>query len=265
MTFPQINPTLFNIGPLEIRWYGLMYFFSLIIGYLLLKRFLKFRAVELKKELYESLIFYIMLGVVIGGRLGYVIFYHPLYYLKNPLHIFTVWQGGMSFHGGALGVIILGFWFCRKYKLRFYQLADPAMPLISIGLLLGRLGNFINGELYGRVTTLPWGMIFPGSDGRPRHPSQLYEAFLEGILLFLISYLILRISQREGIVFWSWIGLYGLFRFLVEFLREPDAHLGFIISFLTMGQILSVAMIIAGIIGLSRLHQKTGQNGEEIT
>ncbi|MBN1948283.1 MAG: prolipoprotein diacylglyceryl transferase [Candidatus Cloacimonetes bacterium] len=265
MNYPQINPTLFNIGPLEIRWYGLMYFFSLIIGYLLLKRFLKFRAVELKKELYESLIFYIMLGVVIGGRLGYVIFYHPLYYLQNPLHIFTVWQGGMSFHGGALGVIILGFWFCRKYNLRFYQLADPAMPLISIGLLLGRLGNFINGELYGRITTLPWGMIFPESDGRPRHPSQLYEAFLEGILLFLISYLILRFSRREGIVFWSWIGLYGLFRFLVEFLREPDAHLGFIISFLTMGQILSLAMIIAGMIGLYRLHLKTDQNGDENT
>jgi phosphatidylglycerol:prolipoprotein diacylglycerol transferase len=148
-------------------------------------------------------------------------------------------------------VIILGWFFCRKNNYRFYQLADPVMPLIAIGLGLGRLGNFINGELYGRVTTVPWGMVFPADpSGMPRHPSQLYEAFLEGFLLWAITYLILRKARREGYVFWSWIGLYGIFRFLVEFVRQPDAHLGYMWGLFTRGQVLSSFMILAAVIGI---------------
>jgi phosphatidylglycerol---prolipoprotein diacylglyceryl transferase len=263
MIYHNINPTIFKIGFLEIRWYGLMYIISFILGYILLKKFFQIRKIAIDKEKYDNLLFYIMLGVIIGGRLGYILFYNLPFYLDNPLNILKVWLGGMSFHGGALGVIVFGFIFCRKNKLNFMQMADPAMPIVSLGLLLGRLGNFINGELYGKVSSLPWAMVFPGSDGKPRHPSQLYEAFLEGILLFLISYLILKYSKREGVVFWSWIGFYGLFRFLVEFVREPDAHLGYIFWFFTMGQILSLLMIIVSIAALILLLKRNRENVEE--
>ncbi len=260
LKFPEINPTLFKIGFLEIRWYGLFYIISFIIGYFFLKQMLLQRNIKLSKEKYDNFLFNIMLGVIIGGRLGYVIFYNLSYYFHNPLHIFTVWEGGMSFHGGAIGVIIIGYFFCKKNKFSFYQLADPAMPLVSIGLGLGRLGNFINGELYGRITSAPWGMVFPLSDGNPRHPSQLYEAFLEGFLLFFISLIIFKKITKPGVTFWSWIGFYGIFRFLVEFYREPDPQLGFIFNFITMGQILSLSMIIAALIGLILLLKKNKTN-----
>ena len=257
--FPDINPTIFHIGPFEIRWYGLLYVISFIIGYLFLKKLLKYRKINLNKQEYENLLFNMMLGVIIGGRIGYVIFYHFVYYLNNPLHIFYVWQGGMSFHGGALGVIIAGLLFCKKHNYNFYRLADPVMPLVAIGLGLGRIGNFINAELYGRPTDLPWGVIFPDSDGAARHPSQLYEAFAEGFLLFIISYLVLKKTDKPGVVFWLWMLLYGVFRFLIEFVRQPDAHLGTIIGFFTMGQILSLMMIIISIIAFFFLtnHKKT--------
>ncbi|MBN2461255.1 MAG: prolipoprotein diacylglyceryl transferase, partial [Candidatus Cloacimonetes bacterium] len=150
--YPKLNPTLFRIGSLQIRWYGLLYIISFIIGYLGLKKLLPYRNVNLRKETFDNLLFNIMVGVIVGGRLGYVIFYHISYYLQHPLHILAVWEGGMSFHGGALAVIIIGYLFCRKHGYSFYQLADPVMPFVSIGLGLGRIGNFINGELYGRVT-----------------------------------------------------------------------------------------------------------------
>ena len=250
LTFPDINPTLVKIGFLEIRWYGLLYIISFIVGYFFLKKMFAMKDIKLKKEDYENFLFYIMLGIVIGGRLGYILFYKPLFFLQHPLQIFAVWEGGMSFHGGALGVIIFSLFFCKKHKFRFYDLADPAMPLVAIGLGLGRIGNFINAELYGRTTSLPWGMIFPNSDGLPRHPSQLYEAILEGLLLFLITFFILKKAKTEGFVFWAFIGFYGVFRFFIEFFREPDEHLGFLIGFLTMGQILSSFMIISGLIGI---------------
>ncbi|MFC1887470.1 prolipoprotein diacylglyceryl transferase [Candidatus Cloacimonadota bacterium] len=263
MIYHNINPTLFKIGFLEIRWYGLMYIFSFILGYILLKKFFELRNIEISREKYDNLLFYIMLGVIVGGRVGYILFYNLPFYLEHPLNILKVWLGGMSFHGGAIGVIGFGYLFCRKNQLKFFQMADPAMPIVSLGLLLGRFGNFINGELYGKVSDLPWAMVFPGSDGKPRHPSQLYEAFLEGALLFLISYLILKYNKREGVVFWSWIGFYGLFRFLVEFVREPDAHLGYIFWFFTMGQILSSVMIIISVVALIILVNRNRQNAEE--
>ncbi len=257
--YPNFNPTIFKIGMFEVRWYGLCYIVGFIIAYLFIRKNYAYKNIKLKKDEYESLLFKLMLGVIIGGRLGYVIFYNLQFYLQNPLQIFTVWQGGMSLHGGAIAVIIFGYLFAKKHNMKFYQLADPVMPIVSIGLFLGRLGNFINAELYGRITNKPWGMIFPNSDGQPRHPSQLYEAFLEGVLLFFISYILFRKAKKSGIVFWSWIGLYGLFRFLVEFVREPDAHLGNLIGFMTMGQILSAIMIIASVISIIFLFRKKNE------
>jgi phosphatidylglycerol:prolipoprotein diacylglycerol transferase len=256
LKFPEINPTIFQIGSLEVRWYGLFYIVGFAIAYLFLHRNYRVKEIQLPKDEYETLLFNMMLGVIIGGRIGYVLFYNFSFYLQNPLHIFKVWEGGMSFHGGALGVIAAGLLFCRKYQRNFYRLADPAMPLVSIGLFWGRMGNFINGELYGKPTSLPWGMIFPYSDGKPRHPSQLYEAFLEGIVLFAITNILFRRIKKPGFVFWIWIGLYGVFRFFVEFWREPDAHLGYIWGIMSMGQVLSTLMIISSLIAITILLKK---------
>lgn len=257
LQYPDISPTIMKIGSLEIRWYGVFYVLGFVIAYVFIRRNYAVKEIKLKKDEYENLLFNMMLGVIIGGRLGYILFYNLSYYLENPLHIFTVWQGGMSFHGGALGVIVAGLMFCRKYKHNFYVLADPVMPLVSVALFFGRIGNFINAELFGRPTNLPWGMVFPNSDGQPRHPSQIYEALLEGLLLFLITNFMFRRVKKPGIVFWSWISLYGLFRFLVEFVREPDAHLGYVWGFLTTGQILSSFMIISGLAAIAFLIRET--------
>lgn len=253
LQFPNISPEIagFSLFGLQfhIRWYGLFYVLSFVLAYFLYKHTLKLKGISLPREEYESAIFYVMLGVILGGRLGYVVFYNFLYYLRNPLEIFAVWEGGMSFHGGALGVIIAGLLFCRKYKYSFVDLADAAIPLVAIGLALGRLGNFINAELWGKPTSMPWAMIFPGSDGIPRHPTQLYELFLEGIVLAVISYWLLRKLKRPGLVFYSFIGLYGLFRFLIEFVREPDdisfyTRFGYFFGFMSIGQFLSLIMMI---------------------
>jgi len=246
--FPNFNPTIVKIGPFTIQWYALMYIISFVIGYFLLKKLYKKRNVKIAKSDYENLFFYIMLGVIIGGRLGYVIFYNLKECLRNPFEIIAVWHGGMSFHGGMICSIFFGYLFCKKYKYNFYKLADPTVVVVPIGLALGRFGNFINGELYGRPTNLPWGMIYPG-ENFARHPSQLYELFLEGVLLFVILLFLSKKKLRNGFIFWSFIFFYGLFRFLVEFVRQPDPQLGFIIGFLTMGQILSLLMIITAIIG----------------
>ncbi len=189
-----------------------------------------------------------MLGIIVGGRIGYVLFYNIKECLHNPLEIFAVWHGGMSFHGGMICTIIFGYFFCNKYGYNFYKLADPTAVVAPIGLGLGRIGNLINAELYGRPTDVPWAMIFPG-ETISRHPSQIYEFLLEGVLLFVILFILIKKKVRDGFVFWSFIFLYGAFRFFVEFFREPDPQLGHLISFLTMGQILSALMVIAGIIG----------------
>lgn len=267
LQYPNIDPTIVSFSLLgremAIRWYGFFYVLSFILGYILYRHMLKLRGVKISQEQYEGAIFAAMLGVILGGRLGYVLFYNLPWYLHHPLEIFFVWEGGMSFHGGALGVIIACWIYMKRQKLNFFRLADPAIPLVAIGLGLGRLGNFINAELWGKVTTLPWGMVFPGTDAGPlpRHPTQLYEMFLEGIVLFTVSFILLKKSKKEGIVFWTFIGLYGLFRFLVEFVRVPDSldvydKYGYFLGFMTIGQILSFLMMVASAIGIWLLYNK---------
>ncbi len=258
LKYPDISPTIFTIGPFQIRWYGLLYIISFFIGYIYIKKQYKKQNIKIDKQQYDNLLYEVMLGVVLGGRLGYVLFYNFSYYLHNPLKIFAVWEGGMSFHGGALGVIIAGLLFAKRHKFNFYRLADPAMPIVAVGLGLGRIGNFINGELYGRPANVPWAMIFPDDPKHiPRHPSQLYEFFLEGILLSTLTYIIYKKGLKNGVVFWSFIGLYGVFRIIVEFFRQPDPQLGFILlHHFTMGQLLSSFMIISAFIGIFIIYKK---------
>lgn len=249
ITFYQIDPVVFRIGPLAVRWYGLMYLAGFAAAYLLICHLSRLRNLALSRDAVSDLLFYGVLGVVLGGRLGYVLFYNPAQYLSKPMEIFAVWQGGMSFHGGLLGVIAATLFFCRRRQLPILLTGDILVTAATVGLGLGRVGNFINGELWGRVTDLPWGMVFPGGGALPRHPSQLYEATLEGPVLFLLLYLLHRRKVTEGIPFFCFFAGYGLFRFLVEFVRQPDAHLGFLWGGATMGQLLSLPMIGFGLLG----------------
>lgn len=245
--YPQFDPIALQIGPLAVHWYGLMYLLAFSLVWLLGRWRIRHGKTDLSLRDLEDIIFYGVLGVVIGGRLGYVLFYKPLDYLAHPLEIFYLWQGGMSFHGGLLGVIIVLFLFARKRKKTLLEIGDFVAPLIPLGLALGRLGNFINGELWGRPTTLPWGMVFPQThDGIPRHPSQLYEMGLEGFALFALVWWFARKPRPVGQVSAVFLMGYGLFRFLVEFTRAPDYFLGLLAGGLSMGQLLSVPMIIAG-------------------
>ena len=243
-SFPDIDPIAFQIGPLAVRWYGLMYLFGFVGGFFVVRWLARRRGVALGNEQLMELISYVAIGVVLGGRLGYVLFYNLSYYLADPLQVFAFWHGGMSFHGGMLGAMLAGWWYVRKQGLPFYPAADCIFAATPLGLGLGRLGNFINGELFGRTTDLPWGMVFPGGGPLPRHPSQLYEAFLEGaVLLAVLLWLGTRV-RMDGVVTWAFIGGYGVIRFGVEFFREPDVHLGLAWG-LSRGQYLSVVMIAA--------------------
>jgi phosphatidylglycerol:prolipoprotein diacylglycerol transferase len=244
--FPSIDPVFLRIGPVQLRWYGLMYMLSFIIGYFLLKRLARRRKLEMTPDDLYDLLFFLIVGVMVGGRLGYVLFYDLSGYLKEPLSILKIWQGGMSFHGGFVGSVLGAFYIARKKKWDFWQIADLVSVAAPIGLGLGRLGNFINGELFGRPTSLPWGMIFPEGGDVPRHPSQIYEALLEGVVLFLFTRWIFRKNFAPGTVFWSLVGSYGLVRFLVEFVREPDAHIGLQLGPFTRGQLLTAPMLVLG-------------------
>ncbi|GAW66728.1 prolipoprotein diacylglyceryl transferase [Geoanaerobacter pelophilus] len=256
MTFPNIDPVFLRLGPLEFRWYGLMYIIGFISAYFIILSGVKRKNLPLAKDDVADLIFTVALGVILGGRFGYILFYNLAYYLAHPLKLFAVWEGGMSFHGGLIGALLASLIYIRKHKLRFYPLADIGFLAAPVGLGCGRIGNFINGELYGRVTDVPWAMVFPGGGPLPRHPSQLYEAFLEGPVMFLILYLISRKVKRDGVVVWSFVALYGLFRFLLENFREPDQQLGFLIGGLSMGQLLSLPMLlIGGLMALYRLRK----------
>lgn len=246
MQFPKIDPVFLRLGPLEFRWYGLMYIVGFICAYFLVLRGVKRKQLPLSTDDVADLIFSLALGVILGGRLGYVLFYNFSYYVSHPLKVFAVWEGGMSFHGGLIGVILAGLYIARRKKISFFTLADLCAPAGPIGLGLGRLGNFINGELFGRPTDLPWGMIFPGGGGVPRHPSQLYEAVLEGPVLFSLLWLLQRKPRSTGVVFWAFVSGYGLFRFFVEFFREPDPQLGLVLGPFSMGQLLSFPMFLFG-------------------
>ncbi len=247
--YPQIDPIAIHLGPLGVHWYGLMYLLGIFLGWGLLS----WRSQDLdygfSKEEVSDLIFYAALGVVLGGRIGYILFYDTATLWQSPLTLFKVWQGGMSFHGGLLGVLLACFLFCRKYKKQFMQVMDFIVPVVPLGLCAGRIGNFINGELWGRVTTEPWGMIFPTGGPFIRHPSQLYEAFLEGLVLFIALWWYSSHKPPRMAVSALFLIGYSSARIFCEFFRMPDPQLSFIaFGWLTMGQLLSLPMFILGLI-----------------
>jgi len=248
LKYPEIDPVAISIGPLDIRWYGIMYLVGFVAGFLLLNRRAKRPNSGWTTEQVSDLIFYGAMGVILGGRIGYILFYNFSAFLNDPLTLFKVWQGGMSFHGGLLGVMIAVWLFARHTKKSYWDILDYGAPIVPIGLGLGRIGNFIGGELYGRVTDGPWGMVFPTGGELARHPSQLYQATLEGLALFAILWFFSRKPRPRYAVSGLFALFYGIFRFVVEFAREPDAHLGFIaFDWLTMGQLLSVPLILVGV------------------
>jgi phosphatidylglycerol:prolipoprotein diacylglycerol transferase len=244
--YPNIDPVFLRIGPVQLRWYGLMYMLSFIIGFFVLRRFAKYRKLNLSTDDLYDLLFYLILGVMVGGRLGYVLFYDLGSYVRDPLSIFKIWQGGMSFHGGFLGMILAAWYITRKKRWNFFEIADLVCAAAPIGLGLGRIGNFINGELFGRPTNVAWGMVFPEGGAMPRHPSQIYEAILEGLVLFFLLRWIYRKNFYRGTVFWALLAFYGLFRFLIEFVREPDVQIGFDLGPFTRGQELTFPMFLIG-------------------
>ena len=249
LVHPQFNPIAVQLGPLAIHWYGLMYLAGFMTFlWLGRRRIAALNHPQINTKLLDDLLFYGVLGVILGGRLGYVLFYKASYYLAHPLEIFAVWQGGMSFHGGFLGVLVAIVWLAYKKKLRWLQLTDFIAPLVPPGLAFGRIGNFINGELWGRPTDMPWAMVFPQVDNLPRHPSQLYEFALEGLLLFALLWLYARKPRPVGAVSGLFLIGYGSFRFLAEFTREPDDFLGLLSFGMSMGQWLSLPMVLAGVL-----------------
>ena len=248
LTHPQFDPVAIQLGPLAIRWYGLMYLVGFAAAYGLGRlRIAAGRAARITVAVLDDLLFFGVLGVILGGRLGYVQFYKPGYYLQHPAEILAVWHGGMAFHGGFLGVLVAVWWVARKHRLRWLEVTDFLAPLVPLALAAGRLGNFINGELWGRVTDVPWGMVFRGAGPEPRHPSQLYQFALEGVLLFALLWLYSSRPRPVGAVSGMFLIGYGALRFVAEFFRAPDEFLGLLALGLSMGQWLSVPMIVAGV------------------
>jgi phosphatidylglycerol:prolipoprotein diacylglycerol transferase len=247
LTHPQIDPVIFSIGPLAIRWYGLMYIAAFGLFWWLGRRRIAAGLAPVTRVQFDDLLFIGMVGVILGGRLGYVVFYKPLHFLSHPLEAFAIWQGGMSFHGGFLGVLAAMGWFAWRQKLDWWRLMDFVAPLVPLGLAAGRMGNFINGELWGRVTDVPWGMVFRHAGSQPRHPSQLYQFALEGLLLFALLWWFSSKPRPRGQVSAAFLLGYGVFRFVAEYFREPDDYLGILALGMTMGQWLCVPMIAAGV------------------
>jgi len=247
--FPVIDPIIFQVGPFAIRWYALAYIAGLMLGIWYLKRLALRLPIFMKPEDADEFLTWAVLGVILGGRLGYILFYKLGYYLDNPMQMLFVWQGGMSFHGGFLGVVVAGIVFTRRREIPALRFADAVSCVAPIGLFFGRIANFINEELVGRVTDVPWGVIFPNGGPDPRHPSQIYEAALEGIVLFVIVNLVWRnesFRNRTGATTGVFIAGYAAARAFVELFREPDAHIGFLLLGSTMGQWLSLPMFLAG-------------------
>jgi phosphatidylglycerol---prolipoprotein diacylglyceryl transferase len=252
--YPEINPVLVSIGPFPIRWYALAYIAGLIFGWAYVRHLVGKGALwdglpRPTPASIDDLIVYVAFGIILGGRLGYVLFYNPQFYFVHPGEIVALWKGGMSFHGGLIGATLGIVLFARQMKVPVLSVMDVTAAAVPIGLFLGRLANFIKPELWGRPTDVPWAMKFPGSDGVPRHPSQLYEAGLEGILLFIILYVAIRLGalRRAGLATGIFAIGYGLARITCEFFREPDPQLGFLFGGATMGMILSVPLIAAGV------------------
>jgi phosphatidylglycerol:prolipoprotein diacylglycerol transferase len=247
LVHPGFDPVAIHLGPVAIRWYGLMYLLGFAAAFLLGRYRIKTRAdAPWNAREFDDALFYGILGVVLGGRLGYVLFYKFSDYLASPLKIFAVWEGGMSFHGGMLGVVVALWLYARRSGKTPLAIGDFAAPLVPVGLGAGRIGNFINAELWGRPSDVPWAVVFPQADGAPRHPSQLYEFALEGVALFLVLWLFSARPRPTGAVTGLFLLAYGVFRFAVEFTREPDSFLGFLAFGFTMGQWLSLPMVLAG-------------------
>ena len=257
MYIHNLNPVLVSFGLFEIRWYSLAYIFGILVGWWLAKRIIDFKIqnkiIDFDSKIFDDLISYIIISMIIGGRFGYIIFYNLSYYLNNPFDTLKIWQGGMSFHGALIGIILGTYLFSKKVKINYFFFLDLIASVAPIGIFFGRIANFINGELYGKPSGLFWSVIFPEVDKIPRHPSQLYEAALEGIMLFVILItLIYKKSIRTGVVSALFMVFYGFFRIASEQFREPDAQIGYLFSLFSMGSILSFFMILAGLIILKK-------------
>ncbi len=259
IAFPAIDPVALQVGPFALRWYALAYIGGIILGWLLARRLVALRPQAATREQLDDLVTWVTLGIILGGRLGYVLFYRPGYYATAPWEALYVWQGGMAFHGGMLGVVLALILFGRSQRIDPFLLADRVVTVVPIGLFLGRLANFANGELWGRVSDVPWAMVFPHAGPEPRHPSQLYQAFLEGLCLFTVLQVVVRvpaIRERPGYVSGVFLAGYAVARMVGELFREPDAQLGFLVAGITMGQLLSVPMLLAGLWLIARARRR---------
>ncbi len=249
----NLNPILFDFGLISIRWYSLAYIFGILIGWwygriIILKKF-NFLEKRIDLQTFDDLITYLIISIIVGGRLGYVIFYNFEYYFNNPLDILKIWEGGMSFHGALIGIIIGAYLFSKKRELRTLIFLDIIACVSPIGIFLGRIANFINGELVGKISNVYWAIVFPQIDNLSRHPSQIYEALLEGLTLFIIlNYILFKKKYKIGNCSYMFLIFYGIFRIFSEFFREPDAQLGYILGFVSMGMFLSFLMIITGFV-----------------
>ncbi len=245
---PNLDPVAFSIGSLDLRWYGIMYMLAFVTAWGLGRyRAARSQGTWTAAE-FDDLLTLGMLGVILGGRIGYVLFYDLPAYIDDPFEVLRIWKGGMSFHGGLLGVLCAFYYYARRTGRQFLEVSDFIAPLVPTGLFFGRIGNFVNGELWGNVTQVSWGVVFPYAGPLPRHPSQLYEAVLEGLVLFLILWFVSRKKQRKGLISGLFAFFYGLFRFLVELVRTPDPQLGYIaFDWLTMGQALSLPLMFIGV------------------
>lgn len=256
LTYPQIDPVIFKIGPFQVRWYGVMYLVSFFVSLFICRFQLKERKREDLYPILENLLFYSFIGLVVGARLGFCFFYYPDYFLKHPFEILAIWKGGMSFHGGAIGAILTGYIYLKLKKQSFLYWADLVVVPAPLGLFFGRIGNFINGEIFGKPTNLPWGMIFPEGGPIPRHPVQLYESLVTGLFLFLLLFSFRNKPWKEGTKLSLFLILYGILRFLFEFLREPAQSFPLLFGWMTMGQILCLLMIISGFSLLAYLYRR---------
>ena len=257
MYIHDLNPILISFGFFEVRWYSLSYIFGILIGWWIAKKIIDFKIqnknVEFDSKIFDDLISYVIISIIIGGRVGYVIFYNLSYYLNNPLDVFKIWEGGMSFHGALIGIIVGTHLFSNKVKINSFFFLDIIASVAPIGIFFGRIANFINGELYGKPTNLFWSVIFPEGGKIPRHPSQLYEALFEGVVLFIILInLIYKKSINTGIVSAAFMILYGFFRMILEQFREPDAQIGYLFNLISMGSILSFFMVLIGLFILKK-------------
>lgn len=255
-----LNPVLLHLGPIQVRWYGVLYALGFVLGYFILIRLAKEKKFSLSKDDIGDLVFYLILCIVLGARIGYILFYNLSYYVSSPLEILALWHGGLSFHGGFIGAIVAIYLFSRKKKLHFYEISDMVVVPAALALALGRIGNFINGELYGRITNVQWCVDYSKNTNLMekiegcRHPSQLYESFYS-FVMFAVLYLLSKKNLPRGVLTWGFVAMYGLFRTLAEFFRQPDAQVGFLLGGMTMGQLLSIPMFVLGSYMVWRLNK----------